>query len=247
MFGWWREWKRNQLADKPFPSEWMVYLNEHVPFVDSMPEELRESFLTALKIFVWEKNFEGANGMEITDEVRVVIAAAAVRLILFLDHSHYDKIESIVVYPGHFRTPGMEDGVVYGVAHQYGSIVLSWESVISGLKNPYDGHDTTTHEFAHALDLTNGSFNGTPELDSSGEYRRWSEVMSYHFLRLQGRKRPERKVMDMYGATNEAEFFAVATESFFEKPKQMKRHTPELYEALRDFYGWDTAAVEDSK
>lgn len=247
MFGWWKSWKRNQLAEKPFPEEWLVHLEEHVPFYKTMPDSLKESFLTALKIFVWEKHFEGVQGMEITDEVKVVIGAVAVRLVLFLDLSHYDKIESIVVYPGHFRPPEMEDGTVYGMAHAYGSIILSWKSVLTGLKDPHDGHDTTTHEFAHALDLSGGTFDGTPELREFKDFGHWSEVMSYHFFRLQAREKPERKVMDMYGATNEAEFFAVATESFFEKPKQMKRHTPDLYEALQNFYGWDPAAEEQQK
>ena len=244
MFGWWKSWKRNQLAEKPFPKEWFSHLEKRVPFYEKMPEKLRENFLTALKIFAWEKNFEGANGMEITDEVKVVISAVAVRLVLFLDLSHYDRIESVIVYPSHFRTPETEDAVVYGVAHSLGSIVLSWESVLHGLKNPEDGQDTTTHEFAHALDLSDGTFNGTPELREGGDFQEWSEVMSHHFLRLQKRKRPERKVMDMYGATNESEFFAVATESFFEKPEQMKRHTPELYDAMKKFYGWDPVALE---
>lgn len=244
MFGLVDRWKRSQLAQKPFPSEWLPYLENNVPFFASMEGSLREKFLTQLKIFVWEKNFEGAHDFEVTDEMRVVIAASAVRLTLYLDLSYYDNVESIVIYEDHFKTPDNDDATVYGVAHSYGSIILSWAAVLHGLSNPYDGKDTAAHEFAHALDLTTGTFNGTPELRRWGHFRNWGAVMSHHFLRLKEREKPERKVMDMYGATNEAEFFAVATESFFEKSKQMKKHMPELYEELKQFYGWDPESLE---
>jgi Mlc titration factor MtfA (ptsG expression regulator) len=123
-------------------------------------------------------------------------------------------------------------------------VILSWESVLAGLSNPRDGRDTAAHEFAHVLDRADGAFDGTPALRKYSHYRAWAAVMDEHFQGLRRGRPHERKVLDDYGALNEAEFFAVATESFFEKPRQMKAKTPELYEELRRFYGWDPAAGE---
>ena len=230
------------------PSEWLAHLEEHVPFFDKLNErkgDVRERFLENLKVFVWEKVFIGAGGLEMTDEVKVVIAATAVRLVQNLDLKIYDDLTEIVVYPYDY-THGDGDGMVLGEAHTWGTVVLSWPSVLAGLKNPEDGHDTATHEFAHVLDIAGGSFDGTPPLRSREDYGAWAKVLSVHYYNLQKRKRKERKVLREYGATNEAEFFAVATESFFEKPKQMKEHTPELYEELKAFYGLDPAVLSQS-
>lgn len=220
------------------PDEWLGYLDRNVPFVAKLQDDVRARFLRDLKIFAWEKHFIGAGGFEITDEVKVVISAAAVRLTLHLDISYYNRLTEIIVYPSHYVHDGT-DGVVFGEAHAWGTVVLSWDAVIQGLRNPNDGHDTATHEFAHVLDRADGAFDGTPELRAGGHYRPWATVMSHHFLRLQKRGKTQRKVLRMYGATNEAEFFAVATESFFEKPDQMRERTPDLYDEMRRFYGFD--------
>lgn len=115
-------------------------------------------------------------------------------------------------------------------------------SVVAGLRYVCDGHDTALHEFAHVLDKGGGSFTGTPRLRANEHYRPWAEVMSRNFLALQAGKAPQRLVLREYGATNEAEFFAVATESFFERPRQMRSLTPDLYQELQRFYGFDPAA-----
>lgn len=242
MFGIFRFFRRRRLAKRPIPSTWLAALQEHVPFFAQFDGALRERFLSDLKIFVWEKHFIAAGGMEIDDTVRVVIAATAVRLTVHLDVSYFNRLTEIIVYPSHFVTPRDEDGVILGEAHDWGTVVLSWQAVLDGLKNPRDGHDTATHEFAHVLDRADGEFDGTPELRALGHYRPWAEVMSRNFEALQQRRRAQRKVLRSYGAQNEAEFFAVATEAFFEKPRQMRDRTPELYEELKRFYGFDPAA-----
>ena len=243
MFGIVRRLRRRSLRKRPFPADWYPYLEARVPFYTALDPALRERFLEYLKIFVWEKHFIGAGGMEVTDEVEVVIAAAAVRLILHLELSMYDRLTEIVVYPSHYRHPDAEHAV-FGEAHQWGVVVLSWDAVIHGLTNPDDGHDTAIHEFAHVLDRKDGSFDGTPALRCGESYRPWAEIMSRHFLSLRRRRRAERRVLRDYGAINEAEFFAVATESFFEKPAQMKKRLPDLYRVLQRFYGFDPAAGE---
>ncbi len=235
-----RWFSRRRLLRRPFPPAWLGYLEARVPFFRGLAPELRPGFLDKLKVFVWEKEFIGANGFVITDEVRVVVGATAVQLVVHLDLSYYDRLTEIIVYPGAFRLPE-RTGAVLGEAKHWGTVILSWPSVLGGLNNPRDGHDTAAHEFAHVLDRADGAFDGTPALREFSHYRAWAAVMGEHFHGLRGGRAVERKVMDEYGALNEAEFFAVATESFFEKPREMKARTPELYEELRRFYGWDPA------
>ena len=179
--------------------------------------------------------------MRITDTVKVVIAGAAVRLIQHLDLSFYDRLSEIVVYPHDFQHPKHKSEIRLGEAHTWGVVVLSWPAVVQGLRNPCDGWDTAAHEFAHVLDRDGGAFDGTPKLRADAHYRAWAQVMSHHFAALRAGSPRERFVMRGYGAKNEAEFFAVATESFFEKPRQMKQLTPDLYAELQRFYGFDPA------
>jgi Mlc titration factor MtfA (ptsG expression regulator) len=118
----------------------------------------------------------------------VVIAAAAVRLVHHLDLDFYNRLTEIIVYPTHYHHKDNEDSIVYGEAHAWGTVVLSWEAVLNGLHNPTDGHDTATHEFAHVLDRVDGSFDGTPELRASEHYRAWSSVMTEHYTKLRAQE-----------------------------------------------------------
>ena len=242
MFGVLRNWRRRKLGKRPFPVEWETHL-AHLPFYRRLDPELGARFREMLKIFVWEKHFFGAGGFEVTDRHKVIISAAAVRLVLHLSLDYYDRLTEIVVYPGAFRRPGDDDdgSVLLGEAHDWGTVVLSWPAVVHGLANPCDGHDTAAHEFAHVLDRAAGRFNGTPELRATADYAVWAEVMNEHFQNLREGDLLESSVMREYGAKNEAEFFAVATESFFERPVVMRERTPELYAELSRFYGFDPA------
>ncbi len=241
MFGLLRRWKRRKLAARPFPQEWESILVQHVPFYQQLPDDLAARFKDLLKVFAWEKEFTGIEGMEITDEVRVVISACAARLVLHLDLSYYDRVSEILVYPYVYKHPDQEDAIL-GEVSDWGTVVLSWPAVLHGLADQRDAHDTAIHEFAHVLDRGgDGAFDGTPKLKSLADYGPWAQILSLHYLNLQKGKKRERKVLDMYGATNEAEFFAVATESYFEKPRKMKKLLPDLYEELQSFYGGDPA------
>ena len=242
MFGLFRSWRRRRLAKKPMPEHWLAILKSKVPFYQHLAPEYLDRFHEMLKVFIWEKYFIGAGGLEISDEHRVVIGASAVRLILHLDLGYYDRLTEILVYPYVYTHPDVQ-GAIFGEAHTWGTVVLSWPAVEQGLANPSDGHETAGHEFAHVLDQADGVFDGTPELSARGDYDPWAQTMSKHYLRLRKRRRPERDVMRMYGATNEAEFFAVATESFFEKPQTMKEKTPDLYAEMQAFYGGDPASA----
>jgi hypothetical protein len=244
LFAWIRSRRRARLARRPFPPEWMPYLDRRVPFLARLDGPERARFLEYVKVFVWEKQFSGVQGMEITDEVRVVIAAAAARLILNLDLSYYDRLAEIVVYPGHYKWPDGE-GPIYGEVHDWGTVILSWPAVVDGLKYPGEDANTAIHEFAHVLDHANGGFDGTPVLHDPSHYKPWARVMSRHFLRLRDGKRIEAEVLDEYGAKSEAEFFAVATEAFFDRPAELRRRLPALYRELKRFYRIDPPSEED--
>jgi Mlc titration factor MtfA (ptsG expression regulator) len=237
---------RRQLARRAIPKNWLTILNAQVPFYRRLADAERTRFLQHLKTFVWEKHFIGVAGMEITDEVRVVIAACAVRLILHLGISYYDRLTEIIVYP-YVYSHRDDKRAILGEAQDWGTVVLSWPAVLQGLADPRDGHDTALHEFAHVLDRATGMFDGTPKLRSSEDYRPWAQIMSRHYLRLRRGVSAESDVLRPYGAVSEAEFFAVATEVYFEKPHQLKKHLPDLYAELQAFYGGDPASETEPR
>jgi len=239
LFSWIR---RRRAARMPFPEAWRTILRQEVPFYARLEPAAAARFEAKLQILARTKHFAGAAGFEVDDRVRVVVAAAAARLIMNMPGQHYDRLGDIVVYPDDYRHPGGPlDQAVFGEAHHHGTVVLSWAAVLAGLRNPDDGHDTATHEFAHVLDAQDGNFDGTPVLRCFAAYAPWARVMSVEFLSLSGKRRHKgkraRQVLRQYGATNEAEFFAVATEAFFEKPRQLRARHPELYAVLAEYYG----------
>ncbi len=235
--GWLRSLMRRRVRARSFPERWRAILEDRAPFVRRIPQGRRPKFEADLMVFEKEKTIIGAGGLEVGEEVRVVISACAVRLVLYLDVDYFDRLREIVVYPAAYRHPG-RDGAVLGEVSSWNTVVLSWEDVLAGLADPYDGRDTAAHEFAHVLDRASGAFNGTPVLRAREAYAPWGRVLSEHFLRLRsdGNK---RSLLAEYAATNEAEFFAVATEVFFERPDLMRRRAPDLYAELSRFYGFD--------
>jgi Mlc titration factor MtfA (ptsG expression regulator) len=245
MFGIIEHFRRKSAAKLPFPEEWREILQKSVPFYRKLSPEWKEKFEEKLKVFFHTKYFIPAGGMEITDEVKVVISAAAARLIMNMPDEHYQRLTEIIVYPSHYKHPDKDGSVIYGEAHDWGTVVLSYQAVLSGLQNPSDGHETAGHEFAHVLDRADGAFDGTPELDASGCYKPWANTMSQEFFALRERDEEDKKsTMRSYGATNEAEFFAVATETFFEKPQQLKTKHPEMYQLLINYYNLDPLDLE---
>lgn len=240
VFGLFSALRRRRLLARPMPEGWRDLVDAHLPFVAKMEIGERGRFLEHLKLFGLRVRWEGAAGLEVTEEMRVVISGAAARLARNLPLSVYDKLETLIVYPSHYKHPD-KDGIIFGEANGWGVVVLSWDAVTSGIANPRDGHDTALHEFAHVLDFADGAFDGTPVLEERGDYHGWVTVFSKHYLAMKKRGPKKRAVMRAYGATNEAEFFAVATEAFFEKPAQLRKKAPDLYRELKAYYGVDPA------
>jgi len=235
-----RTLRRWWLGRQPFPESWRGIIEKRLPFYRNYPDPLAGRFRSLLWLFAREKYFIGAGGLSIEDEHRAVISGCAARLVLFIGLQAYDRLTEIVVYPHAFKR--REDGeALLGEAHDWGTVVLSWPAVLDGLRRPCDGHDTALHEFAHVLDRSSGFFDGTPPLGRRRHYRDWARIMSEHFQKLRRHGWREDKVLRFYGAENEAEFFAVATEAFFERPRLMRRLLPQLYAVLRRFYRFDPA------
>ena len=259
LLHWLRDHRRETILKTPFPAAWDGLLRQNVVHYRRLKEDQRHSFQDLIRIFVAEKHWEGCGGLELTDEIRVTIAAQACLLILALPHDFYRNVDSILIYPSTIVPPERNLGVfevprapmngpmpILGEAHQRGPVILAWDSVKRAARHPETGHNVVYHEFAHALDSLDGGFNGTPPLTGREEYARWAKVCEREFLDLRARSaKGERTFLDPYGATNEAEFFAVATEYFFDRPTEMDRHHAELYNVLRDFYRQDPARLDE--
>jgi Mlc titration factor MtfA (ptsG expression regulator) len=231
-----------------FANDWISLIDKNIPLYKHLPQELKTQLHGLINVFLAEKKFVGCGGQEITDEVRVTIAAQACML-LNRKTNFYPKLKTIYVYPHTYVAKGpMNNGglvvegksVRLGESWQNGPVVLTWDSVTGGARNIQDGRNVVFHEFAHQLDQEDGSADGAPILESRSCYRNWAAVLSTEYDKLQDKtRRRQRSVIRKYGATNPAEFFAVATEAFFEKPRQMHKKSPELYEELKSFYKTD--------
>jgi Mlc titration factor MtfA (ptsG expression regulator) len=253
-----RTWRRKRATAVPFPEEWEDILTANFPLDRRLPEEDRRELRKRIQIFLTEKNFEGLGGLTLTDEIRVTIAAQACLLLLHRGDDVYPRLFSILVYPSVYRAPVAsysDDGVVtegeqerLGEAWNSGVVVLSWEDVRFGAADCRDGHNVVLHEFAHQLDMEDNVADGAPLLPRRSMYVAWARVLGREYEQLQREvAKNQRTVMDEYGATDPAEFFAVATETFFEKPRQLNAKHPELYEQLREFYRQDPLRLSDRR
>ncbi|MGP1615499.1 MAG: zinc-dependent peptidase [Pollutimonas bauzanensis] len=233
-----------------FPEHFVAILEKNVPVYPRLPAELRGQLHGLIKQFLHQKNFHGCGGLEITDEMRVTIAGQACLLLLNRKTRVYPGLWSVLVYPGAFIAPRTElapGGVVIdgeedllGESWGDGRVVLAWDHVRQGAGDFTDGHNVVLHEFAHQLDDESGAADGAPILGSQANYRDWAAVLSREFAALRSDVlHQDETVLDEYGATDPAEFFAVATETFFEKPVELAEHHPELFEELKKYYRVD--------
>lgn len=255
MFDFFKRRRRERLRAEPFPEAWDAILRKNVPLYAKLGDDDRRALQDRIKVFVAEKTFEGCGGLELTDEIRVTIAAQACLLLLRRDDDEdYARLVTILVYPTAYVAHASEaigGGVVLegevcrlGEAWIDGAVVLSWDDVRAGAADLHDGHNVVFHEFAHQLDQEDGAADGTPPLERRSRYLTWARVLgaAYDGLR-EASDCGRRTVLDAYGATNPAEFFAVATECFFEKPAQLRKKHPELYEELKSYYRQDPEAL----
>ena len=247
---WLPRFRLKRAMSAPFPDEWVDILERNIGVYKNLPMPLRLQLRLLIKQFLHEKHFSGARGIEVTDEMRVTIAAQACMLQLNRNGRLYPQLKYIILYPSAFvvSRPEMDGaGVVshgqkglLGESWQNGKVILAWDNVLHGARNFVDGSNVVLHEFTHQLDSETGSTNGAPLLAGESSYRSWAGALSGEFGELQKDARVgKRSLIDHYGATNPAEFFAVATETFFEKPRRMAKHHQELFEVLKSYYRID--------
>ncbi len=248
VFGWLRKRRRSRLVAAPFPAAWESFLDRRCSLWGTLPETGRSRLRDDLRILMAEVSWEPCGGLELTDEMRVLVAAQA--CLLTLGHRVDDllAVKTILLYPSGYRAPDEtmdEAGIVTeemddreGEAWDVGTVVLSWEDVQDDARR-LDGRNLVLHEFAHQIDLLHRLEFRDPPARGGAAFRRWNAIMHREFAALSSRRRD--RVLDVYGAEDEAEFFAVATESFFERPSELLRVHPELYEALSAYYRQDPA------
>jgi len=246
------QYRRDRLIAEPFPGEWEEILFRNVSLYRHIPASLKDQLHANMKIFLGEKHFEGCGGLEMTDEIKITIAAQACMLLLNRKNRNYPGLSTILVYPEAYVAPESIplDDMIYvehesvraGESWVQGTVILAWDHVLRGARNRRDGYNVVLHEFAHQLDHEDGTIDGAPDLGTRSDYERWARVLSRRYEQLQhdvdNRRTP---ALDEYGATDPAEFFAVATETFFEKPTHLKQHEPDLYEELKNYYKVDPA------
>jgi hypothetical protein len=244
---WLAEQRRGRIGRRPFPNAWRRILRRRVPYLRRLPADLQLQLQRRIQIFIAEKPFIGCGGLEVTDEMRVTVAAQACLLLLNGPAGGFRNLRQILLYPNAFivnRVATASGGVLRderqvlaGESWSQGQVVLSWEDVQAGAAVPDDGRNVVVHEFAHQLDQENGPANGAPSLSAGQQGKRWSAVLAEAFTRLRALARDgEASLLSHYGATDPAEFFAVASEVFFEQPGELAAQYPALYAELSAFY-----------
>jgi MtfA peptidase len=256
MFGFFKKRRLARIRTRPFPPAWHGLLVSRYPLYSRLSASDRRELEGWIQIFLAEKRFEGCGGQEITDEVRVLIAAQACLLLLHRETDGYPRLHSILVYPSSYiaKTWHWErDGTLVegeqargGESWPHGTVVLAWDGAFAGAVELNKGRNLVLHEFAHQLDEEDGIADGAPLLSGSNyrqvrhRYQAWAQVLSEEFQQLRRAANDGREtVLDTYGAQNPAEFFAVATETFFEKPGRLQERHPALYAQLKEFYRQD--------
>ncbi len=249
----WPAMRRKRIESQPFPARWQQLLEKRLPFVKHFPAPQQRRLQQLIQLFLADKQFIGCAGLQVNDDMRITIAAQACLLVLNQPDNHYRNLRSILIYPTTFIATrqvrddlglvSTEHSVLLGESWDQGKVVLAWDNVEHGVLNLEDGQNVVFHEFAHQLDSESGATNGAPLLLTRGAYKSWAHVFQLEFAQLQQRAlHQQATLLDTYGATNPAEFFAVATETFFEQPRAMHSHHRELYEQLASFYQLDPAS-----
>ncbi len=252
ILSWLRKRRRQRILATPFPDAWLGYITRNVPHYRFLSPEEQAKLRDELRVFVAEKNWEGCNGVTVTDEMKVTIAAYACLMTLGLPEDVFHGVLSILIYPAGYAVPEERwhvgwsihgESARLGESWYRGPVILSWEEIKDDTRHPGYGNNLIWHEFAHQIDMLDRSVNGTPPLETRAAREQWHAVMTAEFERLRRDAHDGRAtLLDTYGAESEAEFFAVATECFFDAPVELRQRHPQLYEQLAGYYRQDPAS-----
>jgi len=245
-----KTYRRKSISERPFPIQWEQALSRYWPLFSRLPYVLKRNLKQHIQLFMTEKEIIGCNGLELTEQERVIIAAQACLLIINKSFNHFDLLKTVLVYPSSFTsnremnlgngTVARDQRILSGESWSTGKIILSWQDTVNGIANDKDGLNVVIHEFAHLLDHESGSANGAPLLNKQDNYETWSNVWNDAFLRfIYHIESGTPTFLNPYGASNPAEFFAVVSELFFENGKLLIAHEPRLYEQLKSYYDVD--------
>ena len=235
------------------PVDWREQAATSVTWFDPMVAEEQERIGELAQRFLTEKDWEAANGFALTDEIRLTISLQAALLVLGLTFDHYRMVKTIIVHPSTMVWRGERAGPVPGLrtdaplsllgqaAHAGGPVVIAWDEARRNARHPEHGHDVVLHELAHKLDMLDHVVDGTPPLDTQAEHDRWVQVCTAEFEAI--RAGDNGDLLWDYAGQDPGEFFAVATEVFFGRPKDLLDHNADLYDILSSFYRQDPAAI----
>jgi hypothetical protein len=251
---WLKRYRRKRIASRQFPLEWRVFLEQNTFHYNKLPEGDKKQLCRDILIFLAEKRFEACGGLALTEEMKLTIAALACVLLLRRETDYFPGLYSILVYPTAYvanHTEHLGSGVVaegpevrLGESWHRGSVVLSWEDVSRAASDKNYRQNVVFHEFAHQLDTSAGMRDSSPILRNQETYDAWLDSLEQHYEELcdeiaQGRP----TLLGNYAASNPAEFFAVATEIFFQQGETFRETYPDLYEQLKLFYNQDPAEL----
>lgn len=234
------------LRSRPFPEQWREILRRRVPLYRRLPNEQRGVLERHIARFLVAKSFEACGDLEtVTDEMRLTAAGNACLLLAGRPGGEpFASLRSILLYPTGFTAPGQYEGEAHrgllGESWDTGSVILSWETMQEDAAAGADGFNVVLHEFAHQLDQEFGHADGLPLLDHSGQYSRWAAAFSEAFKNHRRTSALGRRTaIDPYGAESAAEFFACATETFFERPEDLRREIRPIFDQLAAYYRVD--------
>jgi len=232
-----RRWRATRTG---LPSTAQQWLRRHVPLYASLDDAARARFDRDVQIFIDEHSFEGVEGVTVTDELRLGVAAGAALLLHGRPNWELDGTSSVLFYPDAFDDQyfGGDHADYDGMAHEQGPILLSARAVEESWADPADGSNVVLHELAHLFDFKNEGADGIPSLMDPASEDVWQQLVRKEMKRVRRRQ----SLLRPYAATAPSEFFAVAVEVFFEQPGPLKDNHSELFEALRSFFALDPRA-----
>ena len=246
FFNWQKNRRRSRIQNSPWPADWDRILSQNVRLFSKLTAAEQDKLRSTTHVMVAEKHWEGHDGLVMSDEVKVTIAGTAALLLLGVEDFYFDRVKTIIVFPRPMRRES-RDGLIVGREYHYsgeawqsGQVVFSWRDVIQGARNANDGRNVVIHEFAHCLDGLDGEMGGSLQFGDAATDKRWEQVSAAEYDRLvMAVKHRQPTLIDRYGATNRAEFFAVGSEVFFEQPAAFRQWHPELYDLLVKYYQLD--------